>query len=74
VATVVLLVLAVPVLSLHLEDPGIHELPSSVPVVRNLIDISDAFPGGPAPAEVVVTGSDLGASRSPRPSPRCARR
>jgi RND superfamily putative drug exporter len=59
-ATVVLLALAVPVLSLHLEDPGIHDLPSSVPVVRNLIDISDAFPGGPAPAEVVVTGSDLG--------------
>jgi putative drug exporter of the RND superfamily len=60
VATAVLLVLAVPVLSLHLEDPGIHDLPSSVPVVRALIDISDAFPGGPEPAEVVVTGSDLG--------------
>jgi RND superfamily putative drug exporter len=60
VATLVLLALAVPVLSLHLEDPGIHDLPSSVPVVRNLINISDAFPGGPAPAEVVVTGSDLG--------------
>jgi len=60
VATAVLVVLAVPVLSLHLEDPGIHELPSSVPVVRNLIDISNAFPGGPEPAEVVVTGSDLG--------------
>jgi putative drug exporter of the RND superfamily len=60
VATVVLLALALPVLSLHLEDAGIHELPSSVPVVRSLIDISDAFPGGPAPAEVVVTGSDLG--------------
>jgi RND superfamily putative drug exporter len=60
VATVALLALAVPVLSLHLEDPGIHDLPSSVPVVRSLIDISDAFPGGPAPAEVVVTGSNLG--------------
>jgi RND superfamily putative drug exporter len=60
VATMVLLALAVPVLSLHLEDPGIHDLPSSVPVVRSLIDISDAFPGGPAPAEVVVTGADLG--------------
>jgi RND superfamily putative drug exporter len=60
VATAVLLVLAIPVLSLHLEDPGIHDLPTSVPVVRSLIDISDAFPGGPEPAEVVVTGSDLG--------------
>jgi RND superfamily putative drug exporter len=60
VAATALIVLAVPVLSLHLEDPGIHELPASVPVVRSLIAISDAFPGGPEPAEVVVTGSDLG--------------
>jgi RND superfamily putative drug exporter len=60
VAAAVLLALALPVLSLHLEDAGIHELPSSVPVVRSLIDISRAFPGGPEPAEVVVTGSDLG--------------
>jgi RND superfamily putative drug exporter len=60
VATAVLLALAVPLLSLHLEDPGIHELPTSVPVVRSLADISRAFPGGPEPAEVVVTGQDLG--------------
>ena len=60
VATAALLALAVPVLSLHLEDAGIHELPSNVPVVRALIDIQQAFPGGPAPAEVVVTGTDLG--------------
>jgi RND superfamily putative drug exporter len=60
VAVAALLVLAVPVLSLHLEDPGIHELPSNVPVVRSLLAISQAFPGGPEPAYVVVTGSDLG--------------
>jgi len=60
VAAAALLVLAAPVLSLHLEDPGIHELPSSVPVVRSLIAIQQAFPGGPEPAYVVVTGSDLG--------------
>jgi RND superfamily putative drug exporter len=62
-AAVVLLALAAPVLSLNLENPGIHELPSDVPVVRSLIDISQAFPGGPEPAEVVVTssgGADLG--------------
>jgi len=59
-AAVVLLALAAPVLSLNLENPGIHELPSVVPVVRSLIDISQAFPGGPEPAEVVVTGSGLG--------------
>ena len=60
VAAAALLALAAPVLSLNLESPGIHSLPSDVPVVRSLMDISQAFPGGPAPAEVVVTGHDLG--------------
>jgi len=60
VAAIALLALAAPVLSLNLENPGIHSLPADVPVVRSLMDISQAFPGGPAPAEVVVTGSGLG--------------
>jgi RND superfamily putative drug exporter len=55
-----LLALAAPVLSMHLESPGIHDLPSNVPVVRTMLDIYQAFPGGPEPAEVVVTGQDLG--------------
>ncbi len=63
VAAAALVALAVPVLSLHLEDPGIHDLPSNVPVVRSLIAISGAFPGGPEPAYVVVTGRDLGGSQ-----------
>ena len=46
--------------ALNLEDAGIHSLPANVPVVRGLIDITQAFPGGPEPAEVVLTGSDLG--------------
>jgi RND superfamily putative drug exporter len=60
VAALALLALAAPVLSLNLEDPGIHSLPPNVPVVHNLADIAQAFPGGPVPAEVVVTGTDLG--------------
>ncbi len=60
VAAAALIALASPALSLHLEDAGIHEVTANVPVVRALIAISDAFPGGPEPAEVVVTGSDLG--------------
>jgi uncharacterized membrane protein YdfJ with MMPL/SSD domain len=32
------------------------------PVVQNLLAIQRAFPGGPAPAEVVVTGQDLSGS------------
>jgi putative drug exporter of the RND superfamily len=59
-AVAALLALAAPVLALHLEAPGVHELPASVPVVRSLIAISDAFPGGPEPAYVVVTGQGLG--------------
>ena len=70
VAAAALVALAVPVLSLHLEDPGIHDLPSNVPVVRSLIAISSAFPGGPEPAYVVVTGPDLGGPRSATPFPR----
>ncbi len=58
-AAVALLALATPLLTLHLEDPGIDQLPASVPVVRTLDAILTAFPGGPAPAEVVVTGADL---------------
>jgi putative drug exporter of the RND superfamily len=59
-AAVAMLALASPVLSMHLEDPGIHDLPANVPVVRTLLNIYQAFPGGPEPAEVVVTGSSLG--------------
>jgi RND superfamily putative drug exporter len=58
-AALALLALAAPALSLRLADPGLHDLPTSIPVVRNLLAIQHAFPGGPAPAEVVVTGQDL---------------
>jgi putative drug exporter of the RND superfamily len=62
-AAVALLALAAPLLTLNLQDPGINELPANVPVVRTLMAIETAFPGGPAPAEVVVTGNDLAAPR-----------
>ena len=65
-AVAALIALAAPALWIHLEDAGIHDVTANVPVVRALIDISDAFPGGPAPAEVVVTGSDLGSSQVSR--------
>jgi putative drug exporter of the RND superfamily len=56
---VVLLALASPLLGLHLEEPGINVLPTSIPTVRAALDIEAAFPGGPTPAQVVVTGNDL---------------
>jgi len=58
-AVVALLALATPLATLHLEDPGINSFPDNVPVVRTLDQILTAFPGGPAPAEVVVTGDTL---------------
>ena len=58
-AVVALLALATPLATLHLEDPGINSFPDNVPVVRTLDQILTAFPGGPAPAEVVVTGDNL---------------
>jgi RND superfamily putative drug exporter len=66
VAAIALLALAAPALRLNLEDPGIHSLPPNVPAVHALADISEAFPGGPVPAEVVVTGQDLGGKQVSR--------
>ena len=57
-AALVLAVLAIPVLGMRLSNPSI-DLPKSLPVVKSLIAAQRAFPGGPTPAEVVVTGLDL---------------
>jgi RND superfamily putative drug exporter len=58
-AAVALVALAAPALGMRLANAGFRDLPTSVPVVQNLLATQRAFPGGPAPAEVVVTGHDL---------------
>jgi RND superfamily putative drug exporter len=58
-AAVALIALATPFLSIHLENPDLHSFPNTVPVIRTEEAIGAAFPGGPEPAEVVVTGDDL---------------
>jgi RND superfamily putative drug exporter len=58
-AVLMLLALAAPALGMRVADPGFRDLPSNLPVVQNLQATERAFPGGPAPAEVVVTGNDL---------------
>jgi putative drug exporter of the RND superfamily len=58
-AALALAALAVPALSMRLAEPGFRDLPSNVPVVQSLLATQRAFPGGPAPAEVVVTGDNL---------------
>ena len=54
-----LVALAAPVVGMRIGSPPI-DLPARLPVVRTLDQISAAFPGRPAPAEVVITGRDLG--------------
>jgi putative drug exporter of the RND superfamily len=58
-AALLLAALAAPALGMRLADAGFRDLPSNLPVVQNLQATQRAFPGGPAPAQVVVTGKDL---------------
>ncbi len=53
-----MLALAAPALGMRLGNP-IVDLPGNVAVAQTLDKISVAFPGRPAPAEVVVTGQHL---------------
>jgi len=57
-AAVALLALAAPVLGLRIGQPPI-DAPYDSPAVQNLLKIEKAFPQAPAPAQVVVTGSDV---------------
>jgi RND superfamily putative drug exporter len=57
-----LVALAVPVFTMKTALPGASDLPASLPIIATYDRISTAFPGGPAPAEVVVAASDV---RSP---------
>jgi RND superfamily putative drug exporter len=58
VATVALLALAAPALGLRLGEPAV-DAPKDAAVIRTMDAIRQAFPQAPAPAEVVVTGSDV---------------
>jgi putative drug exporter of the RND superfamily len=57
-ATLALLVLAAPAAGMRIGSPPI-DLPAKLPVVQTLDRISSAFPGRPAPAEIVITGPGL---------------
>jgi len=59
VAAAAMIALTIPAFGMRLGNPLI-DLPGNVPVAQTLARISAAFPGRPAPAEVVVTGPDLG--------------
>ena len=59
IAVAALLALGAPALGMRIGSPAI-DLPSNLGVVKVLSDIQHEFPGRPAPADVVITGSDLG--------------
>jgi uncharacterized membrane protein YdfJ with MMPL/SSD domain len=55
-----LLALAAPALTMHTENLSVQQmLPSSTPLVQHYNHIMAAFPGGPAPAMVVVKAPDI---------------
>jgi uncharacterized membrane protein YdfJ with MMPL/SSD domain len=59
-----LLALAAPAVGLHTETLSIEKiLPSSTPIVQSYDHIMAAFPGGPAPAFVIVRAPDIQAPR-----------
>ncbi len=57
-----LVLLAIPAFSLHTVVPGADALPQDLPIVKAYNEVNEAFPGGPAPASVVVQANDV---RSP---------
>jgi len=60
VAAVALLALAAPALGMRLGSPPDGGFSAKLPVVQTADRIQAAFPEAPSPAQVVVTGQDLG--------------
>ncbi len=60
VAAVALLALAAPALGMRLGSPPDGGFSSRLPIVQTADRIQAAFPEAPSPAQVVVTGQDLG--------------
>ena len=58
-ATALLVALALPALGLHTATPGAQGLPQDMAVVKTYDRIQKAFPGGPAPASVVIRADDV---------------
>ncbi|MGY1696331.1 MMPL family transporter [Geodermatophilus sp. SYSU D00814] len=54
-----LVALAVPALAMDLRSEGVEDLPQDLAVIATYDRITEAFPGGPAPAQVVVEAPDV---------------
>jgi RND superfamily putative drug exporter len=51
--------LAIPAFRLHTATPGVETLPQDLGVIKTYNRIQAAFPGGPIPAQVVVSADDV---------------
>jgi uncharacterized membrane protein YdfJ with MMPL/SSD domain len=60
-ATLVMLLLALPAVGMHTINPGVAGLPRSLPIMQTYDRIQEKFPGGPLPASVVVQADDVNA-------------
>ncbi len=58
-AALLLILLAIPALRLHTAESGVQGLPRDLPVMQVISRADKAFPGGPLPAEVVVSAPDV---------------
>jgi RND superfamily putative drug exporter len=54
-----LVLLAVPAFHLRTASPGATDLPQNLPIMQTYNRIQEAFPGGPLPAEVVLSAPDV---------------
>jgi uncharacterized membrane protein YdfJ with MMPL/SSD domain len=54
-----LIVLAIPTLSIHTATPGTETLPQNLSVVKTYNKVQQAFPGGPIPAVVAVSADNV---------------
>jgi uncharacterized membrane protein YdfJ with MMPL/SSD domain len=63
-AAAFLIGLAVPALSLHTSVlSASEELPHDMAIMKTYLRLQHAFPGGPQPAQVVVSGADVASAR-----------
>jgi uncharacterized membrane protein YdfJ with MMPL/SSD domain len=63
VCTAFLIVLALPAFSMHTKLLGFSDLPKDLQIVQTYERIQEAFPGSPAPAQVVVRAANVTAPR-----------
>jgi len=61
-AAALLIALATPAFSLHTVNPGAQGLPHDLPVMKVYERAQKAFPGGPLPAQVVISARDVTAA------------